>query len=245
MIYIITFTTRNGFISSSVVPQLWPFCVSYLFVFVTKISIGSFIPVTIWNISKGVEPWSRLMSSSASKVHFFFVIGFSLSSHFHSLVALIFFFFVLSLFWGTLPFFCFALFLSNGAVTFFFFILIIELCFGLLVFLGRVTLRDRVQLGDWSEVRLVTTTAGDWLTVHWVAPAGDWLEVRWVAGTEFGSSWPKVLVSLSFWIEKMWIDASGTETELLWSPISSFQMILLIHDSMRLLIHLSYKFSYH
>ena len=47
-----------------------------------------------------------------------------------------------------------------------------------------------------------------------------------MAGAEFGSSWPKVSVSCSFWVDKMCINAYGTNTELLWSPISSFIIIL-------------------
>ena len=47
----------------------------------------------------------------------------------------------------------------------------------------------------------------------WVAEEGDGLDVAWLAGAEFGSSWPKVLVSSSFWVEKMWIDASETDRE--------------------------------
>ena len=108
-----------------------------LFVSVT-ISRSSFIPTTVWNMSKGVEPWSRSISTSTSKVNSFFVIGFSLSSHFHSSIVLFFFFF-LSSHCGTLPFLWFALFSSDGALTFFFFVvsLIIELWFHFLVFLGR------------------------------------------------------------------------------------------------------------
>ena len=78
------------------------------------------------------------------------------------------------------------------------------------MFWGRVTVGGGVDLNDWSEVRLVTTAAGDWSAVRWVAAAGDWLEVRWlagegvslevrwVAGAEFGSSWPKVSLSPCF-----------------------------------------------
>ena len=109
--------------------------------------------------------------------------------------------------------------------------------------------------GDWSAVRWVAA-AGDWLKLRWVAAASDWLVVRslaeegaslevgwvagegnwlevcWVAGAEFRSSWPKVSVSSLFWADKMWIDASGADAELLWSPISSFLMMLVeISDS--------------
>ena len=86
--------------------------------------------------------------------------------------------------------------------------------------------------GHWLEVHWLAGE-DDWLELCWVAAEGDWLEVRWVAGAEFGSSWPKLLVASSFWIDKMWIDASGTDTELLWSPMSSFLMILveIIHSS--------------
>ena len=176
-------------------------------------------------MSKGVEPWSRSTRTYTSKVYSIFVIGFSLSSHFHSSVVLVFFFFLLFLSCGTLPFFWFVLFSSGGALTFFFFVLslIIELCFHFLVFLGRVTAGGGVDLDDWSEVRLVTTAAGDWsavrwvaaacdwFTVRWVAEEGDWFEVRWVPGAEFGSSWPKVSVSSSFWVDKTWIHDPGTD----------------------------------
>ena len=47
------------------------------------------------------------------------------------------------------------------------------------MFLGRVTLEGGVDLDAWSEIHLVTTAAGEWSAVHWVAAAGDWLEVRW------------------------------------------------------------------
>ena len=62
---------------------------------------NSFIPVTVSNMSKRVELWSKLTSTSATKVYSFFVIGFSLFYHFQPLV---FFFFVLSSSCGTLPF---------------------------------------------------------------------------------------------------------------------------------------------
>ena len=97
--------------------------------------------------------------------------------------------------------------------------------------------------GDWLEVCWVEA-AGDWLAVRWSAGEGDWLEVcwvagegdrlkvRWVAGAEFGLSWHKVSVYSSFWVDKIWIDAFGANTELLWSPISYFLMILVdITDS--------------
>ena len=89
------------------------------------------------------------------------------------------------------------------------------------MFLGRVTLDDWLERclvavaavdwlavrwlaeeGDWLEVRWVVGE-GDWLEVRWVVGEGDWLEVRWVAGAELGSSWSKVLVSSSFWVDKM------------------------------------------
>ena len=132
------------------------------------ISRCSFIPVTVWNISKGIEPWYKSTSISASKLHSFFVIGFSLSSHFHSSVVLVFFFFILSSSYGTLPFFWFVLFWLNGVLTFFFFVLslIIEFCFRFLVFMGRVTLGGGVSLDDWLEVRLVTAAPGEWSAVH-------------------------------------------------------------------------------
>ena len=53
----------------------------------------------------------------------------------------------------------------------------------LVFFFGIVTVGGGgVDLDDWSEVCLITTAAGDWSAVRWVAAAGDWLEVRWVAG---------------------------------------------------------------
>ena len=70
--------------------KLQPFCLVYLFVSVTIISRSSFIPVTVWNMSKIVEPWSRSTSISVAKIHSFFAIGFSLSSHFYSSVVLFF-----------------------------------------------------------------------------------------------------------------------------------------------------------
>ena len=78
-------------------------------------------------------------------------------------------------------------------------------------FLGRLTIVGGVNFDDWSEVRLVTTAAGDWLEVCWVAGEGDWLEVCWVARAEFASSWPRVSISSPFLVDKMWIDASGTD----------------------------------
>ena len=65
--------------------------------------------------------------------------------------------------------------------------------------------------GDWLAVRWLAGE-GNWLEVRWVAEEGDWLEVSWVTGAEFVSSWPKVSVSSTFWVDKMWIDASGTDT---------------------------------
>ena len=152
---------------------------AYLFVYFTMISRISFISVTFWNILKGVEPWSRSTSTSASVVHSFFVVGFSLFCYFHSSIVL----FFSTLFCLPHTFFWFVLFSLDVALTFFFFILslIIELCFRFLVFLGSATVGE-ADLSDWSEVRLVTTAVGDWLAVRWVAVAGDWLAVRWLAG---------------------------------------------------------------
>ena len=99
--------------------KLQPFCLAYLFASVTMISRSSFIPVTVWNMSKIVEPWSRSTSTSVAIIHSFFAIGFFLSSHFYSLVVLFFFFFILSLSCGTLPFFWFVLFSSDRALAFF------------------------------------------------------------------------------------------------------------------------------
>ena len=195
------------------------------------ISRSSFIAVTLWKMSKGVKPWSRSMISYASKVHSFFVIGSSLSSHFHSLVVLVFFFFVLSLSCWTLPFSWFVLFSSDIALTFYFFALslIIELCFCFLVFLRWVTVGGGVGLDEWSEVRLVTTTAGDWLAVCWVATAGDRFEVRrmatagdwsavcWVATT---GDWLAVhwLAREGDWLEVRWV--AGAEFDSSWPKVS-------------------------
>ena len=55
-----------------------------------------------------------------------------------------------------------------------------------------------------------------------MAEEGDWLEVGQVAGAKFGSSGLKVSVSSSFWVDKMWIEVSGTDTELIWSSIFFF-----------------------
>ena len=169
MIPIIRFISRNAFISSSVVSKLPPFCVAYIFVSVTMISRSSLIHVTVWNMSKDVELWPRSMSTSASLVHSFLVIGFSLSSHFHSLTVFVFFFFVLSSSCGTLPFFWFVLFSYDEALTFFFFVLslIIRLCFCFLVFWGIVVNDGGVDLNDWSKVRWVAA-AGDLLAVYWL-----------------------------------------------------------------------------
>ena len=152
-------------------------------------------------MSKGVEPWLRSTSTYASKVDSFFVISFSLSSQFHSLVALAFLFFVLFSSSGTLPSFSLVLFSLDGALTFFFFVLFLlfEIWFCFLVFLDRVTLGGGLDFDEWSEVRLVTTASGDQSAARWVAAAGDWLEVHWVAGAGFGSSWPKVQVLSLFW----------------------------------------------
>ena len=94
MMPIIKFIPTNAFITSFVVSKLQVFCIAYMFVFVTMISRSLFIPVTVWNMPKGVEPWSRSTNISASKLHSFFVIGFSLSSHFHSSVLFFFLCFV-------------------------------------------------------------------------------------------------------------------------------------------------------
>ena len=117
LIPMIKFIPRNAFISSSVVSKLQPLCVAYLFVLVTMISRGSFIPVTVWNMSKSVESnqdrWVPLPLKYNPFCH-----SPSLSFHFHSFVLLVFFFLVLSSSYETLPFFWFMLFLSDGALTF-------------------------------------------------------------------------------------------------------------------------------
>ena len=147
-------------------PRLCQSCVAYLFVSVTMISRSSFIPVTVWNMPKGVKPWSRSTSTSASKVLSFFVIGFSLSLYFHSLVVLFFSSLFCLCLVGHCPFS--SLYYSRQTehwpVVFFLFVssLIIELYFRFLVFLGRVTVGGWVDLDDWSEVCLVTTAVGEW-----------------------------------------------------------------------------------
>ena len=62
------------------------------------------------------------------------------------------------------------------------------------MFLGRITEFGGVYLNFWSDTRLLTKAADEWLAVHRVAAAGDWLEldgvpaatdwftVRWLAG---------------------------------------------------------------
>ena len=212
MIPIIKFISRSAFVSSSIVSKLRPFCVAYPFVSITIISRSSFISVTVWNMQNVVESWARSTSTSASKVHSFFVISL--------------FFILRFLFLGRILFFllCFVLVLQDTTLFLVCFVLVwwsIELfflfclwCFCFLVFLGGVTVGGRADFDDCSEVRLATT------------PPGDWLTVRWVATSEFSSLWPKVSVSSLFWVNKKWIDTSGTDTELLWSPNSSFLMIL-------------------
>ena len=64
------------------------------------------------------------------------------------------------------------------------------------MFLGRVTVGGGVDLDDWSEVHLVTTAAGDWFAVRWVAIAGDWLEVRWVTAA-------------GVWLVERWLTGEG------------------------------------
>ena len=111
------------------------------------------------------------------------------------------------------------------------------------MFWGKVTVEGGVAFNDWSEGHLVKTAACGWLAVHWVAAAGNWLEVRWVTAAsewlavlwlagegdwlevhwvvvaEFGSCWPKVSVSASFWVDKMWINDSETDIKQLWSAL--------------------------
>ena len=67
-----------------------------------------------------------------------------------------------------------------------------------------------VAAGDLLAVRWLAGE-GDWLEVRWVTGEGDWLEIGWVAGAESSSSWSKVSVLSSLWVDKMWIDASGTD----------------------------------
>ena len=88
MIPIVKFIPRNAFISSSVVSKLQPFCAAYLFVSITMISISSFIPVTIWNMSKGLD--EAMIKIYEYLFEFLFFIGFSLFSYFRSLVVLVF-----------------------------------------------------------------------------------------------------------------------------------------------------------
>ena len=165
-------------------------------------------------MSKGVELGSRSKSTSASKVHSFFAIGFSLSSRFHSWIVLDFFllFFCLRLA-GHYPFsgLCCSRRKEHWSFSF-------SLCLWLssLVFSEE---KGGEDLDDWPEVRWVAAAddwlavhwlagEGDWFEVRWVTGEGDWLEIRWIEGAEFGSSWPKVSVSSSFWVDKIWIHSS-------------------------------------
>ena len=121
MICIITFSPRNAFNSSTIVSKLRPFYIAYLFVSITMILRNSFIPVTVWIMSKCVEPWSRSTSASVSKVYsfwyrLFFILPFPFLSGI-GFFLLCFFVLVLrdtALFW-------FVLFSSDRAFTFSFF----------------------------------------------------------------------------------------------------------------------------
>ena len=99
------------------------------------ISRSSFILVIIWNISKATKPGSRSTSTSVSKVHFFSAIGFSLSSHFHSSIALFFFLLFLFVLQDTALFsgLCCSCWMEHWP--FFSLSLIIKICFRFLVFL--------------------------------------------------------------------------------------------------------------
>ena len=144
--------------------------------------LKSFISVTVWNLSGGVEAWWRSRSKSASRVQSFFIIDFSSSFHFHSSVILVFSSLFCLCLAGLCPFSGLYYSCSIEHWPFFSFVLslIIVLCFHFLLFLSRVTVARGIGLGDWSEVRLVTTAAGNWLAVRWIAVAGDWFEVGWV-----------------------------------------------------------------
>ena len=89
------------------------------------------------------------------------------------------------------------------------------------MFLGRVTVGGGVDLDGWSEVRLVTTAAGDWSAVRWVAAAGDWLEVRWVA-TEGGWLAVRWLAGEDNWLEVRWDAGGGDWLEVRWVAAAEF-----------------------
>ena len=104
----------------------------------------------------------------------------------------------------------------DGALVFSFFVLslIIELCFHFLLFLGRLTVGGGVDLDNSSKLCLVTTAAGDWSAVRWVAAAGDWLEVRWVAvaGDWLAVQW---LTGEGDWLEERWVAGEGDQLNVL------------------------------
>ena len=95
------------------------------------------------------------------------------------------------------------------------------LCFCFLVFLGRVNVAGGVDLDDWLEVRLVTTAAGDWLMVSWVAATGDWLEVCWV---EAAGDWLAVRWSAGEgdWLEVCWVAGEGDRLKVRWVAGAEF-----------------------
>ena len=111
--------------------------------------------------------------------------------------------------------------------------------------------------GDWLEVRWVAA-AGGILAVHWMAGESNGLEVCWMTGESnwldlhsfagegnWSEEWQEqhlvhadlkyqfhFCLYKTFCVYKMYIDASGTDRELLGSPISSFLIILVeITDS--------------
>ena len=161
------------------------------------ISRSWFIPVTI-EICQSVLSYDQDRGVLLTQSTFLFRHRLFFIPPFPFLGCIVFFFICFVFVWGTLLFFLFVLFLSDGSLTFFFFLLslIIDLCFRFLVFLGKVTVGGGVDLDDWSEVHLVTTAAGDWFAVRWVAIAGDWLEVRWV-------------IAAGVWLVERWLTGEG------------------------------------
>ena len=155
--------------------------VTYLFVSVTMVSGTLFIPVTVWNMSTGVEPWSGVMSTSSFKPHFLFRhrLLFILQFPFVCRIA---FLLLCFLSCRTLPFFWFVLLLLDWPFSF-------RFAFNhqaLLLFLGVFewsNWRRRSRFEWLSEVRLVKAAAADWSALRWVATGGDWSQVCWMTAT--------------------------------------------------------------
>ena len=87
--------------------------------------------------------------------------------------------------------------------------------------LSSLSLLEKWRLDDWSEVYLVTTAAGDWLAVRWVAAAGGSLEVCWVAavGNWLAVRWVAGEVD---WLEVCWVAGEGDWLEVRWMAGAEF-----------------------